>query len=173
MKPNHPSATVVEMNQLVLPQHTNSHGTAFGGTIMSWIDICAAMSAQRHAREPVVTASMDQLDFLAPIKAGHLVNLRSIVNYVGKTSIEVGVRIESEDTLTGERVHAASAYVTFVAIDDAGRPKPVRPLKPGAPDEKLRWEEAKARRNKRLSLAKERRDIAERHRAAGEGQEAP
>jgi acyl-CoA hydrolase len=158
-----PSQTVMEMNQLVLPQHTNSLGTVFGGTIMSWIDICAAMSAQRHARSVVVTASMDQLDFLAPIKNGQLVNLRSAVNYVGRTSMEVGVRVEAEDTLTGERVHAASAYVTFVAIDAAGKPVEVPRLTLETADEKLRWDEAKARRQQRLTLAAERRRLAEEH----------
>lgn len=158
-----PSATVIEMNQLVLPQHTNSLGTAFGGTIMSWIDICAAMAAQRHARRVVVTASMDQLDFLAPIKGGHLVNLRSSVNWVGRSSMEVGVRVETEDTLSGERVHAASAYLTFVALGDDGRSVEVPRLEPETPDEKLRWQEAVARRKQRLALAEERRQLAEDH----------
>ncbi len=153
MTPTTPAETAIEMNQLVLPVHTNSMDTAFGGTIMSWIDVCAAMAAQRHARKVVVTASMDQIDFLAPIKNGQLVNLRSIVNYVGRTSIEVGVRIEAEDTLTGKRVHAASAYVTFVAIDDQGKPTPVRPMQPQTADEKRRWREAEARRKARLALA--------------------
>jgi acyl-CoA hydrolase len=160
---NAPSDTIIEMNQLVLPQHTNSLGTAFGGTIMSWLDICAAMSAQRHARSVVVTASMDQLDFVAPIRGGQLVNLRSAVNYVGRTSMEVGVRVEAEDTLTGKRVHAASAYLTFVALDENGRAKAVPPLEPKTKDEKLRWDEAKARRRQRLSLAAERHELAERH----------
>jgi acyl-CoA hydrolase len=159
--PKRPSESVIEMNQLVLPQHTNSLGTVFGGTIMSWIDIGAAMSAQRHARAVVVTASMDQLDFLAPIKGGQLVNLRSAVNYVGRTSMEVGVRVEAEDTLTGERTHAASAYLTFVAIDAAGAPVEVPRLAPETPEEKLRFEEAKARRQQRLTLASERARLAD------------
>jgi acyl-CoA hydrolase len=158
-----PSQTVIEMNQLMLPQHTNSLGTAFGGTIMGWIDICAAMSAQRHARSVVVTASMDQLDFVAPIKGGQLVNLRAAVNYVGRTSMEVGVRVEAEDTLTGERVHAASAYLTFVALGSDGKPATVPSLTPVTADEKLRWQEAKARRQQRLELAAERRRLAEAH----------
>jgi acyl-CoA hydrolase len=162
-QPGTASATVIEMNQLVLPQHTNALGTVFGGTIMSWIDICAAMSAQRHARQVVVTASMDQLDFLAPIHGGQLVNLRSMVNYVGRTSMEVGVRVEAENTLTAERVHAASAYLTFVALDASSRPMPVRPMVPETRKEKLRWEEAQARRAQRLALAHQRRELAERH----------
>jgi acyl-CoA hydrolase len=158
-----PTDTIVEMNQLVLPPHTNALGTVFGGTIMSWIDICAAMAAQRQARAVVVTASMDQLDFWQPIKQGQLVNLRSVVNYVGRTSMEVGVRVEAEDVLTGERVHAASAYLTFVAIDDDGKAKAVRAMKPQTAEERLRWAEAKSRRRQRLDLAQERRLLAERH----------
>lgn len=162
-QPGSPSASIVEMNQLVLPQHTNALGTVFGGTIMSWIDICAAMSAQRHARRVVVTASMDQLDFLAPIRNGQLVNLRSMVNFVGRSSMEVGVRVEAEEILTGERVHAASAYLTFVALDADARPVPVRPMVPETREEKLRWEEAKARRAQRLALANQRRVLAAQH----------
>jgi acyl-CoA hydrolase len=147
------SETLVEMNQLVLPQHTNVHRTAFGGVIMSWIDICAAMSAQRHARLPVVTASIDRIDFLAPIREGNLVNLRGTVSYVGRTSIEVGVRIDAEDILTGARVHAAHAYVTFVAVDGEGKPTAVPPLAPATQEERARWLEAQARRKQRLELA--------------------
>lgn len=158
-----PSDTVVEMNQLVLPQHTNAHGTAFGGTVMGWIDICAAMSAQRHARRAVVTASMDQIDFLAPIRLGQLVNLKSIVNFVGRTSMEVGVRVEAEDTLTGDRVHALSAYVTFVALDGSGKPVAVPRLSLETNIERLRWDEAKARRDRRLALAEERKRLARVH----------
>lgn len=161
-----PAASQLEMNQLVLPQHTNSLGTAFGGTIMSWIDICAAMSAQRHARKVVVTASIDQLDFRVPIKGGQLVNLRATVNYVGRSSMEVGVRVEAEDTLTGERVHAASAYVTFVALDEEGRPVRVRRLSPQSLVEKLRFEEARARRRTRLELAAARQQLARDHQRA-------
>jgi acyl-CoA hydrolase len=163
-EPNTPSNTVVEMNQIVLPQHTNALGTAFGGTIMSWVDICAALSAQRHCRRAVVTASMDQLDFVAPIRLGQLVNLRSTVNYAGRTSMEVGVRVEAEEMLTGERLHAATAYLTFVALDDEKKPCAVRALVPQTERENQRWEEAQARRQQRLELAKERKQIAERHR---------
>jgi acyl-CoA hydrolase len=157
-----PTKTIVEMNQLVLPQHTNAYGTAFGGTIMSWVDICAAVSAQRHSRMVVVTASFDRMDFLHPIKLGQLVCLRSMVNWVGRTSIEVGVRVEAEDMLSGARTHASSAYVTFVAIDASGRPTPVRPLTPETEEERLRWHEAEARRQQRLDLANARRLLKER-----------
>jgi len=166
---NAPSSSAIEMNQLELPQHTNSLGTVFGGTIMSWIDVCAAMAAQRHARAVVVTASMDQLDFVAPIVVGQLVNLRALVNYVGRTSMEVGVRVEAENTRTGQRAHAASAYLTFVALDEqTGEPCAVRPLQPHSATEKLRWQEAKARREQRLRLAQERRRLASEHEQRGD-----
>ncbi len=151
-----PSASRVEMSQLLLPQDTNNLGTAFGGTIMAWIDLCASMAAQRHSRSIVVTASMDRIDFLAPIKGGQHVTLLGMVNYVGRTSMEVGVRVESEDPLSGQRTHAASAYLTFVALDGDGAPHRVRPLAPETAGERLRFEEAKARRAHRLSLAAER-----------------
>ncbi|MEM1029466.1 MAG: acyl-CoA thioesterase [Myxococcota bacterium] len=167
-----PAASTVEMNQLVLPTHTNALGTVFGGTIMSWIDVCAAMSAQRLCRRVVVTASMDQLDFLAPIRTGQLVNLRARVNYLGRTSMEVGVRVEAEDTLTGDRVHAASAYLTFVALDEQGRPTAIdRALRLTSGDERLRHEEAKERRAQRLQLAERRRELARAH--AGPDAAAP
>ena len=161
--PGAPGASSVEMNEIVLPQHANALGTAFGGVIMSWIDICAAMAAQRHARAVVVTASMDQLDFAAPIKVGHVVCLRARVNYVARTSMEVGVRVESEDMLTGERRHAASAYLTFVALDAAGAPRPVRPLAPETEVERLRHAEAQVRRAHRLELGRARTRLAEAH----------
>jgi acyl-CoA hydrolase len=130
---------------------------------MSWIDICAAMAAQRHARATVVTASMDQLDFIAAVQTGHLVNLKARVNFVGRTSMEVGVRVESEDPRVGDRTHTASSYLTFVALDDAGRPQVVRPLILESAADRLRWEEAKARRAKRLELAAERSSLAAAH----------
>lgn len=159
MEANSPSNTCIEMNQLMLPQYTNSLGTAFGGTILSWIDVCAAMSAQRHARAVVVTASMDQIDFLAPIRGGQLVTLRSTVNYVGRTSMEVGVRVEAEDTITGVRVHAASAYVTFVALGEDGKPREVRRLDTHTAAEKLRFQEGRARREQRLAMARQRQQL--------------
>lgn len=161
-----PSVSAVEMNELVLPGHANALGTVFGGTVMGWVDICAAMAAQRHARKIVVTAAIDAVDFFAPVRVGYVVNLKAMVNYVGRTSMEVGVRVESEDPLSGERVHTMSAYLTFVAIDADGQPSPVTPLVPETPEERLRHAEAQARRRQRLALAGERRRLAE---AQGEG----
>lgn len=159
MTPRTPSDSAVEMNQLVLPGHTNALGTAFGGTVLAWVDTCAAMSAQRHARRTVVTASFDAVDFIAPIRLGQLVNLRAVVNHVGRSSMEVGVRVEAEDPLTGDRVHAMSAYVTFVALGPDDRPTAVPPLTPETPEEELRIAEAEARRRKRLELARERQQL--------------
>ena len=120
-----PERTKVEMTQLVLPTHTNNHGTAFGGQIAAWCDICAAVSAQRFCRAPVVTASMDQLHFLRPVRQGMVVLLRSQVNRSWSTSLEVGVRVEAEDPFSGATVHCCSAYLTFVALDAHGRPRNV------------------------------------------------
>jgi acyl-CoA hydrolase len=157
-----PSVSAVEMHELVLPGHANALGTAFGGTVMGWVDICAAMAAQRHARKIVVTAAIDAVDFFAPIRVGHVVNLKAMVNYVGRTSMEVGVRVESEDPLTGERVHTMSAYLTFVAIDAEGRPcGGDAALGPRRTEERLRHAEAQARRRQRVALAGERRRLAE------------
>ena len=106
------------MSQIVLPQHTNAVGTLFGGVLMSWVDICAAIAAEKHSKHAVVTASMDQLDFDLPIHLGDVVTLKAMVNFTGRTSMEVGVRIDKEFPRSDlPRVKAAAAYLTFVAID--------------------------------------------------------
>ena len=161
--PGRPGDSAVEMNELVLPTHTNALGTIFGGQIMAWIDICAGMCAMRHARTQCVTASMDALDFVAPVRLGEFVNLKGMVNFVGRTSLEVGVRVAAEDPRTGERRHTASAYLTFVAIAPDGTPVPVPPLAPSTPSERLRYEEANARREQRLALARERSRLRDAH----------
>jgi acyl-CoA hydrolase len=140
------------MTELVLPSHTNSLRTIFGGVVMSWIDIAAAISAQRHARTAVVTASIDSLSFVAPVYEGWVVNLKASVNFVAKTSMEVGVRVEAENPRTGEHFHTSTAYLTFVAIGPDGRPVPIPPLTPETPDEVRRFKEAKQRRQSRLQL---------------------
>lgn len=144
------SASAVIMTQLVLPTHTNALGTVFGGTVMSWIDIAAAISAQRHSQKDVVTASIDELHFLAPIYLGWVVNLKAAVNYVSKSSMEVGVRVESENPKTGERFHTASAYLTFVCLGSNGKPTAVAPLLLETDHEKRRFREAGFRREERL-----------------------
>ncbi len=140
----------VIMTQLVLPIHTNSIGTVFGGTVMSWIDIAGAIAAQRHSCSEVVTASIDQLNFIAPIHAGWVVNLRASVNFTSKTSMEIGVRVEAENPKTSELFHTASAYLTFVALGSDGRPKIVPGLDLKTDVEKRRFDAAQKRRELRL-----------------------
>ncbi|PIT99072.1 MAG: acyl-CoA thioesterase [Bdellovibrionales bacterium CG10_big_fil_rev_8_21_14_0_10_45_34] len=142
------------MTELILPIHTNSLGSVFGGAIMSWIDIAAAIAAQRHSARPVVTASVDDLHFFAPIHVGWVVNLLASVNYVSKTSMEVGVRVEAENPLKGLRVHTVSAYLTFVALGDDQKPVNVRPLIPETPDQIRRHDRAQQRRMLRLERKK-------------------
>jgi len=144
-----PNASITEMNQIVLPPHTNARGTAFGGTIMAWVDICAAMAAQRHARSAVVTARMEAVDFIVPIRLGNLVNLHARVDYVGRTSMVVSVRVEAEDLATGARDHAVNAYVTFVALDEAGEPFEVPRLELTTDEERERHRVARAIRSNR------------------------
>ena len=139
-----PSESFTEMNQIVLPPHTNALGTAFGGTVIAWIDICAAMAAQRHSRSSVVTASMEAVDFIVPIRLGDLVNLRASVDSVGRSSMVVGVRVETEDLTTGERAHAANAHVTFVALTSDGVSLEVPRLAIQTDDERRRYETAEA-----------------------------
>jgi len=148
-----PEDTMVEMTQLVLPSHTNNHGTAFGGQIAAWVDVCAAVSAQRFCRMPVVTASMDALHFLQPVHQGMVVILKSTVNCAWRSSMEIGVRIESEDPLTGERLHCCSAYLTFVAIDEQGKTQQLPALSCiDNRDSERRREEAQERRDLRLRI---------------------
>lgn len=145
------SSSQVVMTQLVLPSHTNALDTVFGGTIMSWIDIAAAIAAQRHSNKAVVTASMDQLNFIAPVKKGWVVNLKASVNFVSRTSMEVGVKVEAENPTTSELFHTASAYMTFVALDGNGKPTTVPELELVTDEEKRRYAAAKKRREHRLA----------------------
>lgn len=157
------STTRVEMTQIVLPQHTNTHRTAFGGQIAAWLDICGSVSAQRFCRRPVVTASMDQLHFLKGIREGMVIVLRSQVNRAWRTSIEIGVRVDAEHPLTGRIDHCCSAYLTFVALDEEGEPTPVPELDcSDDPEGPRRFEEAGLRRDARLRMREERRKVAER-----------
>lgn len=144
------SNSKVVMTEIVLPSHTNAIGSIFGGAVMSWVDIAAAVSAQRHAREMVVTASIDALEFVAPVYIGWVINLKASVNYVAKTSMEVGVRVDAENPRTGEVFHTATAYLTFVAIDKNFKPIAVSPILPETDEEKRRYEGARERRKLRL-----------------------
>lgn len=134
----------------MLPSDANPFGNVHGGEVMKLIDSCAGTTAQRHARSRVVTARIDELSFLAPVYVGDLVTARSSVNDVGSKSMEIGVRVEAENTLTGRTVHVSSAYLVFVAIDDQGRPIPVPPVIAESDDERRRMAAAKERRALRL-----------------------
>jgi len=135
----------VIMHELVLPNDTNVLDNVHGGRVMCLMDICAAMSAYKHARKPVVTASVDQLDFLAPAKKGDILILKSSVNYAHRTSMEIGVRIDAESPLTGELRHTATAYLTFVAIDSNNKPSEIPKIKPATNNEQRRYDRAKKR----------------------------
>src|SRR4051812_36982147 len=149
-----PSASRVLMTQLVMPLHTNgAAGVLFGGVVMQWIDVCAGVAAMRHAGGPVVTASIDRLDFLSPIHLGDIVVLKAQVNYAAHTSMEVGCRVETEDPRTRSRRYTTKGYLTFVAVDDKYRPRPVAPVLPETDDERRRSKEAEERRAERLRLA--------------------
>ena len=139
------------MAQQMNPQDANPAGNVHGGVIMKLIDTAAGAVAMRHARSNVVTASIDRLDFHNPVFVGDFVTIRASLNLVGRTSMEVGVRVESENLITGERRHTGSAYLTYVALDRDGRPKPLLPLMLESDDEKRRNREAKSRRQTRLA----------------------
>lgn len=142
------------MAQIVMPTHTNgAGGVMFGGVIMQWIDVCAGVAAMRHAAGAVVTASIDRLDFLSPIKLGDVVVLQAQVNYAAHTSMEVGCRVETEDPRTRVRRYTTKAYLTFVAVDSDGRPRPVPLVAPATDEERRRCERGAERRAERLRAA--------------------
>ncbi len=141
----------VVMAQQMNPQDANPVGNVHGGVIMKLIDTAAGVVAFRHARSNAVTVSIDRLDFHYPVFVGDFMTLRASLNYVGRTSMEVGVRVESENLLTGERRHTASAYLTFVALDRNSRPTPLPGLVLGTEEERRRNREAHARRVSRLA----------------------
>lgn len=144
------------MTELVLPQHTNDLGTVFGGMVMSWVDIAAAICAQRHSGKQVVTASVDAMEFRDPVRLGWILKLMASVNNVWRSSCEVGVKVIAENPRTGEIFHTASAYVTMVALDSMGRPTAMPPIEPESDDEKRRFEEAQERKVTRIELKKRR-----------------
>ncbi|MHC4069251.1 MAG: acyl-CoA thioesterase [Planctomycetota bacterium] len=151
-KVKRPSESAVEARYLLMPDHANPYGTAFGGAIVAWIDMVAAMSAQKHCGKEVVTAGIDSLVFKEPIKVGDHVVLKASVNYVGRTSMEVGVQVTKEDPYTGEQAIATTAHLAFVALDSAKRPCEVEPVVPETDDEKRRYENAKIRVKARKEL---------------------
>ncbi len=142
--------SIVTMTELVLPHHTNQLGNLLGGQLMHWIDICAAMAASKHSQRVCVTASVDKIDFLHPIKLGEAVTIEASVNRAFSTSMEVGVKVFSESHLLGIRKHTNSAYFTFVSVDEKTEPARSFEIVPETDDEKRRYEEALERREKRL-----------------------
>jgi acyl-CoA hydrolase len=144
--------SVSEYSEIALPNDANVLGNVLGGKVMHLVDLAGAMAAIRHARTPVVTASVDSLHFIHPVRIGQLIVLRSSVNRVFRTSMEVGVQVETETLLTGEKLHTCSAYLTFVAVDKAGKAVPIPPVIPETEQEKRRYREAGERREYRLAL---------------------
>jgi acyl-CoA hydrolase len=157
-----PSESAVETRYLVMPQQANPQGTAFGGAIVSWIDMVAAMAGQRHCGREVVTAQIDTLVFRHPIHIGDQVVLRAAVNYVGRSSREVGVQVIRENPYTGEEIVATTAHLTLVALDQEQKPTAVPPLLPQTPEEERRYEAAKLRvqaRKERLRTLQDDKDV--------------
>ena len=148
------AASQVEMTEMVLPNDTNRLGNLLGGRLMQWIDIAGAIAASRHTNRVCVTASVDKLDFLYPVKEGEVVILKASVNRTFHTSLEVGVRITKQNLLTGEQRQTNSAYLTFVALDEYGKPVATPPIRPVTPEEKRRYRDAARRRQLRLRHSK-------------------
>lgn len=144
------SESAAEFNHLVLPPDINALGTIFGGRIMEWVDLAASIVAMRHCRKVCVTASIDALNFISPVRVGDIVIIKTSVNFTARTSMEIGARVESENPMTGERCHTASAYLTFVALDDVKKPTEVPAVLPQTETEKRRYDAAKSRREERL-----------------------
>jgi acyl-CoA hydrolase len=144
--------SVSDYSEMALPNDANPLGNLLGGRVMHLVDMCGALAAIRHARCAVVTASIDSMHFLHPVHIGQLVLLRSQVNRVFHSSMEVGVKVWVEDLRTGERRHTSSAYLTFVALDEKGGPQPIAQVIPETEDEKRRFEAAGVRRAMRLEM---------------------
>src|SRR3954452_5312875 len=149
-----PEETRCVMTQIVMPMHTNGvAGVMFGGIMMQWIDVCAGVAAMRHARGAVLTASIDRLDFMSPVHVGEIVVLQAQVNFAARTSMEVGCRVETEDMRARTRRYVTKAYLTFVAIDERGRPRSLQPLSLSTEDDRRRHSDAERRRHARLRAA--------------------
>ena len=150
------SESQMTLSQQMMPSDANPLGNVHGGHIMKLIDEAGALAGMRHARRPVVTITMDSISFLSPVRVGHLLTLRGSVNWVGKTALEVGVRVEAENPITGEITHTNSAYAVYVALDDLGKPCSVPPLILESDADRRRWDEAEARQQIRLQRTNKR-----------------
>lgn len=143
------------MSQLMMPSDANPRGNVHGGTIMKLVDTTGGICAMRHAGRPVVTIVVDTMTFLEPVLVGHLVTLEAQVNWVGHTSLEVGVKVTAENVVEGSVVHTSSAYLVYVALDEAGKPMEVPELLVQTEEERQRWEAAEKRRERRLREKKQ------------------
>jgi acyl-CoA hydrolase len=148
-RPKSPSESEISTARLMMPTDANVLGNVFGGAIMLYMDEVAAIAAWRHAGKNVVTASIDRMNFYAPVYVGDLLIMKASVNYVGRTSMEIGVRIEAQDPRTRKGTHTGSCYLTYVALDKNGHPTRIPPLLVTTPEEKKRFNEAIARRKLR------------------------
>ncbi|MFC1574791.1 acyl-CoA thioesterase [Gemmatimonadota bacterium] len=155
LQPRPPSASEALVSELMMPHHANNHGHLFGGVVLSMVDRAAGVSAMRYSRCPCVTVSIDRVDFREPIFAGQFVTCNARVNYVGRTSMEIGVRVEAENLFTGEKRHTNTCFLTFVAIDGDHRPTPVPPLKLETEEDRKRFREGQRRREVRMALEEE------------------
>ncbi|MCO4755173.1 MAG: acyl-CoA thioesterase [Bacteriovoracaceae bacterium] len=135
----------VIIQQIVMPNDTNPNNTIFGGVVMSWVDMAAAMVAERHSQKHVVTVHIDDITFLSPIKVGDHVSVKAQINYVGKSSMLIGCKVVAENPRTGDKRHTTSAYLTFVALNDVGRPTEIPGIKVESEEEKRRFKEGMAR----------------------------
>jgi acyl-CoA hydrolase len=159
MRPRPVRESISEMAEIVLPNDANALNALLGGRLMHWIDLAGAMAAHRHSRQYVVTASIDHLDFLVPVRVGDFVILRSSVNRVFRTSMEVGVKVWVENYRAEESRHVSSAYLTFVAVDVAGNRIAVPPVVPETEDEKRRYDGAARRREIRRAESTRRKEV--------------
>jgi uncharacterized protein (TIGR00369 family) len=155
LKPKRPEDSVAVVSELMMPHQVNNLGHVFGGELLSMVDRAAAVAAMRHSRRASVTVSIDRVDFVEPIYTGELVTCTARVNFVGRTSMEIGVRVEAENLLTSERRHTNTCLLTFVAIDDNHRPCAVPALDLSDPDDMRRAREGKRRREVREELDRE------------------
>lgn len=159
LSPRSPAESEAVVSELMMPHQVNNHGNVFGGVILSMVDRAAGVAAMRHSGRPCVTVSIDRVDFKEPIFTGELVTCKARVNYVGRTSMEIGVRVEAENLLTGDTRHTNTCILTFVAIDADHRPVPVPPLRLETEEDRRRFREGQRRREVREALD---RELAER-----------
>jgi uncharacterized protein (TIGR00369 family) len=155
LEPRSPDLSETLVSELMMPHHVNNHGHVFGGVILSMVDRAAGVAAMRHSGRPCVTVSIDRVDFKEPIFTGELVTCKARVNFVGRTSMEIGVRVEAERLLSRERRHTNTCLLTFVAIDSEHRPVPVPPLRLETDEDQRRFREGRRRREVRIALDKE------------------